>query len=90
MEPAAPSLTEEDLTEVKKDVSSTAGPGRAGGAGCVPAGDGSGNPAARPGPQPGSSARWEKRQVRAPREPSRHRGDLVEAVRPLVTCELAC
>lgn len=33
MEPAAPSLTEEDLTEVKKDVSSTAGPGRAGGRG---------------------------------------------------------
>lgn len=49
MEPIAPSLTEEDLTEVKKDVSSTALPrrpegwGRAG-AGCSPAGEESGNP----------------------------------------------
>lgn len=33
MEPTAPSLTEEDLTEVKKDVSSTFRPGSAGRAG---------------------------------------------------------
>lgn len=30
MEPTAPSLTEEDLTEVKKDVSSPTSPGRRG------------------------------------------------------------
>lgn len=52
MEPTAPSLTEEDLTEVKKDVSSITwsrcrrGPGVEGGAGagCGPAGKESGNP----------------------------------------------
>lgn len=77
MEPTAPSLTEEDLTEVKKDVSSTtlprrpAGWGRVG-AGCRPAGEESGNPESEEEPVG-------RRSGQDRREPC-SRGSLVEGI----------
>lgn len=79
MEPTALSLTEEDLTEVKKDVSSTALPrrpagwGRAG-ASCSPAGEESGNPESESEEEPAS-----RRDGQDHREPC-IRGALVEVI----------
>lgn len=63
MEPPAPSLTEEDLTEVKKDVSSTISPWRPAGwgrAACRSAGAESGNPESESGVG-GGACGWEGR-----------------------------
>lgn len=70
MEPTAPSLTEEDLTEVKKDVSSTAQPGRrggpgAGGVGLQPSGPGKRKPGVRVRVRAGACGS-EERKVQAP------------------------
>uniref|UniRef100_A0A3B3ISX2 BCL10 immune signaling adaptor n=1 Tax=Homo sapiens TaxID=9606 RepID=A0A3B3ISX2_HUMAN len=61
MEPTAPSLTEEDLTEVKKDVSNAAVP-RAGGGGLQPSGRRKRKPGVR---GQGGSSRSEERKVLA-------------------------
>ena len=87
MEPTAQSLTEEDLTEVKKDVSSTTlpghrrGPGTGGaGGGCIPAGEETQGPS--PSRNRRRSPRSEKRNVRAQQDHGEPciRGTLVEVI----------
>lgn len=88
MEPTAPSLTEEDLTEVKKDVSSKTLPGHRRGPGAGGVGGGGLHSCSEETPRPSPSRnrrrspRSEKRNVRAQQDRGEPciRGTLVEVI----------